>query len=122
MIKSTENDQSRGDECPLVSRVYNDLMRRWTMPIIYSLGNKGELRFNEMKREIGNISSTSLSERLSELESLGIIRKKIFAEVPVRVEYSLSPKGWELHAILHELAQWMIKWKKGEVEIVSGRS
>ncbi|MCL4332587.1 MAG: helix-turn-helix transcriptional regulator [Candidatus Thermoplasmatota archaeon] len=118
MIKSGRNDLGPEGNCPLVSEVYNDLLRRWTMPIIYALGLRGELRFNEMKRAIGNISSTSLSERLSQLESLGIIQKKIFAEVPVKVEYSLTPKGWELHAILNDLANWMIKWKRGHVEIV----
>ncbi|MHB8395589.1 MAG: winged helix-turn-helix transcriptional regulator [Thermoplasmataceae archaeon] len=121
MIKSWKNDLDPEGNCSTVSEVYNGLLRRWTMPVIYALGLKGSLRFNELKRMMGNISSTSLSERLAQLESLGIISKKIFAEVPVKVEYSLTPKGWELHAILHDLAGWMLKWKKGEVEVVTAR-
>jgi DNA-binding HxlR family transcriptional regulator len=53
----------------------------------------GVLRFNELKRALDGIGSKTLSRRLDELEDQGIVDREAYAEVPVRVEYSLTPKG-----------------------------
>jgi DNA-binding HxlR family transcriptional regulator len=99
-------------ECKIVHASWNALTKVWTLPVIHALGLKEPARFNELKRRIEGISATSLAERLSELERGGIVERKVLPETPPRVEYSLTKKGWELHAILAELADWAIKWAK----------
>jgi len=69
------------------------------------------IRFNELKRLLHGISSTVLSERLRELELEGLINKRIYPEVPLRVEYSLTNRAKDLEPILHSLANWVNKWK-----------
>ena len=75
------------------------------------MSTNGIIRFNELKRLIPEISSTVLSQRLLELEREGLISKKIYSEIPVRVEYSLTPRTKELEAILQQLNDWINKWK-----------
>jgi DNA-binding HxlR family transcriptional regulator len=101
------------DECRIVHSTWNELTKVWTLPVIHSLGLKEPARFNELKRRTEPISATSLTERLSELERQGIVQRKVIPTSPVRVEYSLTKKGWELHAILGEFAEWAVKWGKG---------
>ncbi len=82
--------------------------------MIHSLGLKEPARFNELKRRTGGISATSLTERLSELERQEIVERRVFPDSPPRVEYSLTKKGWELHAILAEFAGWAVRWEKSQ--------
>jgi DNA-binding HxlR family transcriptional regulator len=113
--RETKKKHTDGDEnektCTLVNMAWNELSRRWTLPIIHELGRHEVIRFNELKRYLSDISSTSLSERLSDLEKMGIVRRRIYPEIPPRVEYSLTVKGKELHSILAELASWVKKWE-----------
>jgi DNA-binding HxlR family transcriptional regulator len=67
-------------------------------------------RFNELKKKIGGISATSLSERLTELEARGVVKRSVYPESPPRVEYSLTDKGKELQRLLCRLADWVVKW------------
>lgn len=90
---------------------YNLLSRKWTMPVIYSLGIRESMRFNELKKGIPGISAASLSERVSELERLGIIERRVFPSTPPRVEYGLTEQGRELRGILCQLNTWFKKWK-----------
>ena len=96
--------------CP-VTEIWQLLGKRWSLPILYTITKNGTIRFNELKKSLSEISATVLSERLSELESHGLIIKKMFAEIPPRVEYSLSPKTNELGKIIEELNGWVMKWK-----------
>jgi len=97
--------------CP-VTEIWQLLGKRWSLPILYTITKNKTIRFNELKKSLSEISATVLSERLSELESQGLIIKKIFAEIPPRVEYRLSPKTNELGKIIEELNDWVTKWKK----------
>jgi DNA-binding HxlR family transcriptional regulator len=58
------------------------------------------------------ISNTVLSERLRDLEVHGLITKKIYAQVPIRVEYSITKQTRELGKILKQLDSWVIQWRK----------
>ncbi|HYB84455.1 MAG TPA: helix-turn-helix domain-containing protein [archaeon] len=87
------------------------MSRVWTLPVIHTLGVYQPVRFNELKRRIIGISATSLTERLSELEQRHIVARKVQPETPPRVEYSLTEKGWELHSILCQIADWSVKWE-----------
>ena len=94
---------------------WNDLTKVWTLPVIHALGLKEPARFNELKRRIQGISATSLAERLNELDQRKIIERKVFPETPPRVEYTLTKKGIELHALLGDLAEWVKKWDKPDI-------
>jgi DNA-binding HxlR family transcriptional regulator len=80
------------------------------------LGLKEPARFNDLKRRIQGISATSLAERLNELAQRKIIERKVYPETPPRVEYSLTKKGMELHALLGDLAEWVKRWDKDDVQ------
>jgi DNA-binding HxlR family transcriptional regulator len=80
--------------------------------VIHALGLGDPARFNELKKRLGAISATSLTERLKELEQRGIVQRRVYPESPPRVEYSLTKKGRELHMLLLQLAHWVIKWNK----------
>jgi DNA-binding HxlR family transcriptional regulator len=109
------------DECKIVHGTWNQLTKVWTLPVIHSLGLKEPARFNELKRRTEGISATSLTERLSELERQGIVERKVFPDSPPRVEYSLTKRGWELHAILGEFAVWAVKWGKPQPQAPQGQ-
>jgi DNA-binding HxlR family transcriptional regulator len=71
----------------------NPLLQKWSIEICFLLRMKDTLRFNELKDGLPGIGSRTLSQRLKELEAQGIVERKAYAEVPVRVEYRLTPKG-----------------------------
>jgi DNA-binding HxlR family transcriptional regulator len=99
--------------CAVVD-VWELLGRRWSLHILKNLKTKEVIRFNELKRSLSGISSTVLSERLLELEREGLVTKKIYPEVPPRVEYSITPQARELEVIIKDLARWANKWKRPE--------
>jgi|SRR3989344_8214781 len=78
---------------------------KWTMLLIHQLV-EGTKRFGELERSLPGISPKTLSLRLRELEKEGIIKKKIFAEVPLHVEYTLTAKGYSLGNIFNDMANW----------------
>jgi DNA-binding HxlR family transcriptional regulator len=82
------------------------LGRKWALLLLKNLNAKEAIRFNELKRLMPGISSTVLAERLSELEREGLISKKIYPELPPRVEYSLTVQARELRVIFKELWKW----------------
>ncbi len=118
MSKSTQVNQDitkeQSDECKLLHSAWNDLTKVWTLPVIHALGLKEPARFNELKRRIQGISATSLAERLNELDQRKFIERRVYPETPPRVEYSLTKKGIELHALLGDLAEWVKKWDKDD--------
>jgi len=73
--------------------VLSPLFQPWSVEICFVLRMHGVLRFNELKRTLDGIGSRTLSRRLTELEEQGIVNREAYAEVPVRVEYSLTPMG-----------------------------
>ncbi len=80
--------------CP-VARTARIISGKWTLLIIRDLAS-GVKRFNQLERSLQGISPKTLSERLRSLEEEGIIVRQTFAEVPPRVEYSLTEKGHDL--------------------------
>ncbi len=100
-------------KCP-ISEISNMLAKRWVMQIMREL-LAGNRRFNELQKSLKNISPRVLSERLDEMENYGIIKREIYAEVPVKVEYSLTEKGLDLKDSLNVLAKWWIKWELSNI-------
>ena len=88
-----------------VSKTLKIIGSKWTMYIIHILFS-GTKRFGQLERDLEGISPKTLSLRLQELEKEGIVAKKVFAEVPLHVEYSLSAKGKSLKDIFDKMADW----------------
>ncbi len=78
---------------------------KWTLLILHNI-MEGNNRFGMLQRSMEGISTKTLSVRLQEMEKEGIIKRKVFAEVPLHVEYSLTHKGKSLRSIIDQMAQW----------------
>ncbi len=92
--------------CGHSTAIYNELSRKWTMPIVFALGIKTSLRFNELKRAVAGVSAACLSERLEQMEGMGIVSRHVKPSSPPSVEYSLTDNGLSLRRILCELSDW----------------
>jgi len=91
--------------CPLEG-VIDVISKKWALLIVNALGNCGKLRFNDLMGELGGISPKTLSDTLKELQIQGLIKRESFAEIPPRVEYSLSRDGVELRKSIIPLLKW----------------
>ncbi|MGL5891642.1 MAG: winged helix-turn-helix transcriptional regulator [Bacteroidia bacterium] len=91
--------------CP-VRDIMARLSDKWSMLVILALGGYGTLRFNEMKHKIGDVSQRMLTVTLRNLENDGLITRTIYAEVPPRVEYRLTPLGHSFKEQIAVLANW----------------
>ena len=74
--------------------------------ILYCLMEYEPVRFNEMQRYLGKVADKTLSQNLKELEKDGLIHRKMYPEVPPKVEYTLTPRGQSLVAVLDQLCDW----------------
>lgn len=95
--------------CPKFENAFELLGKRWTGLIIRTLMS-GQKRFSDIAEAIPNMSARMLTERFKELEKEGIITRKVYPEIPVRIEYELSEKGKELEAVMDEIQKWAEKW------------
>jgi DNA-binding HxlR family transcriptional regulator len=91
--------------CPLEG-IIDIIGKKWALLIINDIGNHGKIRFNTLMQELQNISPKTLSDTLKELQHAGIIQRESFAEIPPRVEYSLTKDGLELRKAIIPLLQW----------------
>ncbi|WP_373076912.1 winged helix-turn-helix transcriptional regulator [Fusobacterium mortiferum] len=82
---------------------------KYKLLILYFLLEDEKKRFNELLSAIGSISKKTLTNQLRELENDGLIQRKIYPEVPPKVEYSLTEKGKSLSDILNLLCEWREK-------------
>jgi DNA-binding HxlR family transcriptional regulator len=90
--------------CPAESTL-KILGGRWKLMLPRELCS-GLIRFGELKRKLKGISEKVLAQHLRELERDGIIQRKVYAEVPPKVEYSLTPSGKTLKPILDAMHEW----------------
>ena len=96
--------QAVNEQCP-VEVGLNILSGKWKLKILWHLSS-GTIRFNELQRLLGNITTKTLTQQLRELEKQGIIVRKVFPEIPPKLEYSLSELGVTLKPILAQLCDW----------------
>ncbi len=94
-----------------VSDIWHILGKAWALVVLKNMSTKEPIRFNDLKKALPGISNTVLSDRLKDLEKANLISKKVYAEIPVRVEYSLTKQAKELEYILDILGKWVSKWK-----------
>ena len=85
---------------------------KWKLPVLCSLSANGASRYNELLHNVQGISNTMLSQTLKELERDGLVLRREYLEVPVRVEYDLSESSRKLQPILAELIQWKMEQEK----------
>lgn len=79
---------------------------KYKMTVLYTLMEFGVVRFNEMKRYIGNISYKTLSTTLKELEADQLVHREEYPQIPPKVEYSLTERGRSLIPILDGMCEW----------------
>jgi DNA-binding HxlR family transcriptional regulator len=95
-------DEREGCE---VRQILNRIADKWSLLVI-ALLEKRKLRFTELKKSITGISQRMLTTTLRQLERDGIVARKVFAVVPQRVEYELTPLGATLHETIQALVSW----------------
>ena len=79
---------------------------KYKMVILYCLMEFQPVRFNELQRYFKKISDKTLSQNLKELEKDGLIYRKVYSQIPPKVEYSLSERGSSLMKVLDEMCIW----------------
>lgn len=100
-------------DCPVATTI-NLIGNKWKLLIIRDLLN-GTRRFGELRKSLTGISQRVLTENLRELETDGLLNRKVFAEVPPRVEYSLNDTGLSLKPIIETMAEWGTKYKNNQL-------
>lgn len=94
-------------DCP-IRNVLAKVCNKWTLLVIYTLHSHGEqpLRFSALRRLIPDISQKMLTSTLRDLEEDGYVTRNVFAEVPPRVEYALTPRAESLIPVVDKLIDW----------------
>ena len=95
--------------CPKFEIAFHLLGKKWTGLIIRSLLS-GPKRFSDLERIIPSLSARVLTERFKELEENDIVTRKVYPEMPVRIEYFLTEKGRDLEKTMEEIQHWADKW------------
>lgn len=97
--------------CP-VRDIWSQFGDKWSVLVLISLETQGIMRFSELARTIPDISQKMLTVTLRTLESLNLIERKIYPEVPPRVEYSLTKLGKSLMPHVNSLISWILEHKE----------
>jgi DNA-binding HxlR family transcriptional regulator len=104
----TKGSQPAGDvvDCPM-TRLMGVIASKWAMPVLYNLlRSSGPLRFTVLRRSIGRVTQRELSLTLKRFEEIGVVHRRVYPEVPARVEYRLTPLGRSLEEPLLGLGLW----------------
>lgn len=95
--------------CPKYESAAELLGKKWTGLIIrVMLG--GPKRFKDIKEQIPEMSDKMLTDRMKELESIGILTRTVYPEMPVRIEYELTEKGRNLEEVILSIQNWGENW------------
>lgn len=97
------------EDCPF-RQALSVFGKRYTFSIIRLLTLDGVVRFNKIVEDVQG-STKTITERLNELVRHGVVKREAFAEIPPRVEYSLTEKGLDLKPVLEYIREWGIKWR-----------
>lgn len=89
-----------------VELTLNVIGGKWKPIILYHLGNAGTKRFSELKQMMPNITQKMLTQQLRELEHDGLVHRRVYAEVPPKVEYSLTDFGRTIIPVMENLCLW----------------
>lgn len=92
-------------DCP-IRNILNRISDKWTLLVLYTLNGHDSMRFKDLSEELRDISQKMLVLTLRTLETDGFIERRVFAEVPPRVEYRLTKRAHSLFPIVNQLIQW----------------
>jgi DNA-binding HxlR family transcriptional regulator len=109
VVTGSDARADRPSCCALYHRAVELVGKRWTGAILSVLMD-GPLRFSEVRQLVPDLSDRLLSERMKELESEGIVERRVVTGSPVHVEYRLTPKGRALEPALRAMRQWARTW------------
>lgn len=105
----SENKHTKKDQlakCESMSRLQSIISGKWKILIIWYISIYKIQRFNELQRRLEDITQSTLTKQLRELENDGIVNRKVYAEVPPKVEYSLTEMGESFVPILLSMKEW----------------
>lgn len=103
-------DEELFGECPYYTS-QKVLSGKWTLYILFLLKENDTIRFNELQRMMpDNMTATTLSRQLKQLEEAGLILRKEYSQIPPKVEYSLSAIGREFGIVINSLGEWGSKY------------
>jgi DNA-binding HxlR family transcriptional regulator len=91
--------------CPLEG-IIDVISKKWALLIINAIGNCGSLRFNKLLEELDGISPKTLADTLKQLQNEQLLKRESFAEIPPRVEYSLTKDGQGLREAVVPILRW----------------
>jgi len=83
---------------------------KWKLRILYFVACFEVIRYSELWRALGSVTHHMLSRQLKEMEKDGLLVRKEYPQVPPKVEYSLSQKGWDLLPVFDVLRDWIVKY------------
>lgn len=107
-MRKREEKNSIIEICP-IRNVVARFGNKWALLVIFILNENGSIRFNQLARQIPDISTKVLSNTLHTLEADGLVNRTVFPEVPIRVEYELTETGKTLVPIILSLTEWAQK-------------
>lgn len=105
MDKNKQSEDFYIKNCP-IRNVLARICDKWSILIIFTLEQFPVMRFGELHRMIPDISQKMLTVTLRTLEEDGLVSRKVYAQIPPKVEYSLTPRGKSLLPHLNSLIQW----------------
>lgn len=97
--------------CP-VETTLTLISDKWKVLILRDLLLHGTMRFGELKKSIGHVTQKVLTAQLRDMEAKGLLMRKVYAEVPPRVEYTLTAIGYSLRPILDSMVAWGTDYQK----------
>jgi DNA-binding HxlR family transcriptional regulator len=109
-VEATATTQAGKAVCPHFHAAIELIGKRWTGAILSALTER-PLRFGELGKAVPGLSDRLLSQRLRELEEEGLVERVVEPGAPVRVTYSLTPKGADLGPAIAELRSWARRWR-----------
>ena len=101
--------------CP-IRDVLSRLGDKWSMLVLITLHTKGTMRISDINKTLPDVSQRMLTVTLRTLESDGLVKRKVYAEVPPRVEYCLTERGLSLIPHLEGLVNWALQQMPGIME------
>lgn len=105
-------------DCP-IRNVLARVGDKWSLLVLYTLQHRESLRFKQLQRMLPDISQKSLTQTLRILEEDGFVSRKVYAEVPPKVEYSLTERSMSFLPVVNSLIDWA---KENMADIISDRT
>ena len=107
-----EMDKKDRELVDMAERLMKTIGAKWKPAIIFCLVFGGRQRFSDLRRVLPDISQKMLTQRLRELERDGLVNRTFYEEVPLRVEYEMTPLGLTIHPFFKTLCDWGVENKR----------